>query len=333
MGLIKCPDCEQQISDNTKHCIHCGCVFQVCPECGNVLAGEHTFCPECGFQFENEKKNEEKKPVQEVNDEKSLMFWYALALKKPPIKIFSSVLGWIAFAFFVLAVFGTFATETFSEVFLDILLLVFLRTGASVVDVVGYLWIAFTSLSVIRGLISACCASEAQRFRQFAEVQGLNLPALIDNEFKRGFEKNTRSVLVERWNAILYAIEALLLKKDALYEHSVKQFHWWVFWEDCIIKFFFCVCAIVNAKTYMTYIGDFHYLKDWEWKYILIFVAVCVVCWIIDTILEHRNKKKDPTHTEWMQENLPQHLDAYTQLEKKVSTITAVTEDDVEDDY
>lgn len=332
MGLIKCPDCEKQISENAKQCIHCGCVFQVCPECGTVLAGEHEFCPECGFQLEKKEKIEDSKPMPETKDEKRLMFWYALADKKPPIRVFASVVGWFAVAIFAFAVFATFATEKFVELFFEVLLKFFLLEGTTVVDVVGYLWIAFTALVLIWELIIRFSASDAQRFRQFAEEQNLNLPELINNEFKCDFEKNARPVLIKRYIAIFNAIEAILLKKDALYENRVKRSNWWAFWGNCIFMISFCVCAIANSKAYITCIGDFNYLKDWQWGYVFFCVAVGVVGYVIDTIVERCDKKKNPTHTGWMQENLPQYLDAYTQLEKIATTIdTSVGEK--EDDY
>ena len=37
MALIKCPECGAQISDAAKQCVHCGCIFKVCPECGKTM--------------------------------------------------------------------------------------------------------------------------------------------------------------------------------------------------------------------------------------------------------------------------------------------------------
>ena len=51
MALIKCPECGGQVSSNATQCIHCGCKYTVCPECGKVYMGEMQVCPSCGFNI------------------------------------------------------------------------------------------------------------------------------------------------------------------------------------------------------------------------------------------------------------------------------------------
>ena len=49
MAIIQCPECSAKISSNAKNCIHCGCEFKVCEECGNGIVGNPEACPSCGF--------------------------------------------------------------------------------------------------------------------------------------------------------------------------------------------------------------------------------------------------------------------------------------------
>ncbi len=49
MALINCPECGKQISSSAKQCVHCGCAFSVCHECGNVTVGSFEVCPSCGY--------------------------------------------------------------------------------------------------------------------------------------------------------------------------------------------------------------------------------------------------------------------------------------------
>lgn len=51
MALIKCPECEEKLSTEAKRCVHCGCEFTVCQECGAVLVGKAAVCSECGYVF------------------------------------------------------------------------------------------------------------------------------------------------------------------------------------------------------------------------------------------------------------------------------------------
>ena len=51
MALIKCSECNKEISSSAKVCPHCGIKQsnEVCPECGKKLKGDEQNCPECGF--------------------------------------------------------------------------------------------------------------------------------------------------------------------------------------------------------------------------------------------------------------------------------------------
>lgn len=51
MALIKCSECNGDVSSSAKICPHCGIKMNVktCPECGVKLKGDETNCPECGF--------------------------------------------------------------------------------------------------------------------------------------------------------------------------------------------------------------------------------------------------------------------------------------------
>ena len=51
MALIKCSECNGDVSSSAKVCPHCGIKMDIktCPECGVKLKGDETNCPECGF--------------------------------------------------------------------------------------------------------------------------------------------------------------------------------------------------------------------------------------------------------------------------------------------
>lgn len=51
MALIKCAECNKEISEKATACPHCGCPNnQVkCPECSNFMSGELMNCPNCGY--------------------------------------------------------------------------------------------------------------------------------------------------------------------------------------------------------------------------------------------------------------------------------------------
>lgn len=58
MALIKCPNCEKEISDISTTCIHCGYTLAenaplLCSECGMELAPDATVCQNCGCPVEH----------------------------------------------------------------------------------------------------------------------------------------------------------------------------------------------------------------------------------------------------------------------------------------
>ena len=66
MALIKCPNCQKEISDKATACPSCGFVIpksqnNFCGECGNPLPFGANVCPNCGCPV-----NDETAPVQQV---------------------------------------------------------------------------------------------------------------------------------------------------------------------------------------------------------------------------------------------------------------------------
>lgn len=57
MALIKCSECNKEISSTAKVCPNCGHKNEnkICPECGKIVKASDNTCPECGFPLQ--KKN------------------------------------------------------------------------------------------------------------------------------------------------------------------------------------------------------------------------------------------------------------------------------------
>ncbi|MEG0857924.1 MAG: zinc ribbon domain-containing protein, partial [Terrisporobacter sp.] len=70
MAIIKCEQCQREISDKAKKCIHCGKVFVEevedikCSECDTILSKEDEICPNCGCPVEYESKEIKPQSVQ-----------------------------------------------------------------------------------------------------------------------------------------------------------------------------------------------------------------------------------------------------------------------------
>lgn len=53
MSLIKCRECNKEMSDHAKMCPNCGCENNImfCPECDKQLSSKASMCPNCGYAF------------------------------------------------------------------------------------------------------------------------------------------------------------------------------------------------------------------------------------------------------------------------------------------
>lgn len=59
MALIKCKECNKEMSDHAKMCPNCGCENNImfCPECEKQLSTKASMCPNCGYAFNNRNNN------------------------------------------------------------------------------------------------------------------------------------------------------------------------------------------------------------------------------------------------------------------------------------
>lgn len=62
MALIKCKECNKDISDKATVCVHCGCPIKnetkyYCDECGKVITKKNKVCPNCGCPTNSNKNN------------------------------------------------------------------------------------------------------------------------------------------------------------------------------------------------------------------------------------------------------------------------------------
>ena len=63
MALIKCKECNKEISDKAKQCPHCGFENNIitCPECKKEIENNVNTCPNCGFEIQKENKQVKSK--------------------------------------------------------------------------------------------------------------------------------------------------------------------------------------------------------------------------------------------------------------------------------
>ena len=303
MSMIPCPDCGEQISSKASHCIHCGCVFQVCPECEAVLTNNPKTCPECGFQLKKETP-----PVQKVENEKSLLQWYEQAkinssfIFSPKFALF---LHFIAFLMFAYALVGTYMWahqhEIAETLFMAGGLEETLSSRKTLYIISAVLWVSATALSHFGPV------TEQRNYLQFVTVSKLNLTDLIDKEFKAGFQNCALSTIEKRVDAIRLSISAAQQQKDVFIAEKNRQNAWISSIASLAFTVPCCIFFIENTKVYMaTKLFDLPFgFKNFEY----IWLPIAGV--VLNVIISLFERSADCTAETWLKENLPEHMDAY----------------------
>lgn len=77
MALIKCPNCNNDVSDMAKACPSCGYelkqeakAINTCPDCNTILSGDESKCPKCGCPL-NTNEELQKVEIASINIQKN----------------------------------------------------------------------------------------------------------------------------------------------------------------------------------------------------------------------------------------------------------------------
>ena len=316
MSMIKCPDCEKNISSTAKQCIHCGCIFTVCPECETVFSGEVTECKECGYKFKTEKttKHIEEKEYTLLNaytkseNENTLLKIAADGRIALGLGILSIVLALIAFI-------GTLIWGNYSSSEALDTLAKYQSTLSSRKTLYIFAAIAFSASSF---LMHFQIYLRDSNFQSFANRYGLNLLMLCDNEFKVGFGKVVLATLGDRFVAISAAISAMIYDGDIYQKDKERKDAILAGGGSAVSAFLLCIFAIKNTELYMKakFMSSSAEFGFSDFKLVWVLVAAIVI-YVVKTIISNRNDKKNELErTNWVKKNMPQHLDNYTKYIK-----------------
>ena len=302
MSLIKCPECDESVSSNVKQCIHCGCVFRVCPECEAVLVGEEKYCPQCGFQF----ASQEKQPEAPVENQKTLTQWYELSKLTSPFITSNGFYLTLRFVSFALAAIALIMVVIWGNSDDSLSALAEYGTTfklSTVLLILGaLLWFVASTISFLGN------PTINKNLEKLVSLNNLNLPALIEEEFKRGFEGTPgESAYETRLVAIVDSIR-LLQYQNIFIRLKVRRNAWIETIGSLLFTVFCCIFAVLNVENYMQLKllgGDFGFDQiEYIWMPITAVVS-CAIC--------NMFAPGDPTNPKkWIEENLPQHLDDYT---------------------
>lgn len=316
MSIIKCPDCEKDISSTSKQCIHCGCIFTVCPECETIFSGKISECKECGYKFKNDNST---KP----SEEKEYTILNAYSKSENENSIFKiATNGGVAIGLCILSIvlaltafIGTLTWGNYSSSEALDTLAKYQSTLSSRKTLYIFAALAFSASSL---LIQFQLYLRNSNFQSFANRYGLNLLTLCDNEFKVGFDKVVLATLGDRFVAISAAISAMLYDENIYQKDKELKDAIFAAGGTAVSAFALCIFAIKNTDLYMKakFMSSSAEFGFSDFKLVWLLIAAIVI-YVIKTIISNRNDKKaELERTNWVKNHLPQHLDNYTKYIK-----------------
>lgn len=333
MALITCPECNGQISDSVKQCIHCGAKITVCPECKKVYISTVNICTDCGFSIKKEEKEEffpaqdedikqtkktAKKIAEQYSDENAVgkiyfkfsklirivliivsLLFLALAVKEliawaSPLKDLTK--GSLEYADKSLTALFT-ADETLKTIKNNLLI--------SVIFFIAFL------------LFDTCIADcITYTFYDWLTANKVNIPEVINYTLSKNLKKLPLDEAIKESIAMQFMVDSELYKKNDTVKYKMHT-NSILSTVLCIIEYVFLLMFVnTNVENIMREIIENGYFKIWEidisiitdvWK-IIAFAGCIIVMMICDTLFEADLKKYKKA---WAKNNLGNNAHLY----------------------
>ncbi|MBP3592673.1 MAG: zinc ribbon domain-containing protein [Clostridia bacterium] len=269
MAIIKCPECEENISSTVKQCIHCGAKIRFCPECESVFVGNVASCPNCGYAFEQvEQISQMPLPKtsdshkNEVPDSEDISETSVAALKhrwgeeKPTIKIVGKVLGWGATIITIILV--ILAYLKYDEWFKSIASMQFefdmYYAANEVLEKIAPLLIIGMILTIIdSGIDRMLEVYSLYDFSRWVKQKKISFDHILKKSFNEDMHGKTEQEKNKKEEEHTFAIRAKLYAEDFSYRNRFYLYQIFQFALSAIGTFLFYMWAKINVEVLMKY--------------------------------------------------------------------------------
>ncbi len=306
MAVINCPECNGQISDTCKNCIHCGASIIICPECKSVAVETTKACSKCGYSFKKLEEGKTKSTDEEEKPRKiTAMQFFEECKNKGKIsvnrkirKVFH-ILWTVSFVFTVLFVIlwvmdmakssaNALAFQSF--VFIGMLFCPIFYVAMRVFD-----WV-FTRNSII--------------YRdKIAKSTGRSLKTIIDNTLIIKYSTKSPEYIMKQAEGLQGVLESELSNIDYSFRRVINV--------QLIIKIILTYIESIFvysalSKVFMILdsgliLSGWQLVKD-EWVLLVLLILPSIIEIIYDIILSSYSNKK---RREWIVKNYPNHIEVY----------------------
>ncbi len=324
MSLIKCPECNKEVSDKTKQCIHCGCEFSVCNECGTISLGNLNTCPKCGYEFPKDQEVSHNQSVQRYTEDTLVGLQRKSLDETPVIKFFFNpnthfLLMFAAIIILIITIltavfWGGFSTDASDYKDLSSALGDLddkLEKAANFKkDKEAKQWFFVISAALVTissiGLNFANYATQ-HSFEVFSDKYGIDILSFVNKEFSIGFEKIVLSSISERVNSIKLAIGTLMYQSDISQKDNEQKYAITSVLLTVLYTSLLTIWCVINVEGMM--INDNWGIFSSEHFWLLI--ATVIIYFLEATISKANDRKINNAYLVWVKEHIPEHFEAY----------------------
>ena len=266
MAIIRCPECEENISSTVQQCVHCGAKIRFCPECESVFAGDIANCPNCGYVFEKASqasatqtsvppKNDPEDPenLSRANITTIKTTWF---LEKPMrqylSKIISVILNVIVAISSAIAIFLYYKCTKSILSFkweLDMQILA-AQTLQKITPLLICAMVAYIIEAVIKRMLGMWSLSD---FSVWIKQKKLTFDGILKNSYNEDTHGETEQAKTEKSKVQNFVINAKLFAENSAHRSRTIAYQTLQSVMDGMTRFFPFLWMILNAEVLMNW--------------------------------------------------------------------------------
>ena len=305
MAIIKCPECKQNISSTADHCVHCGCKFQICPECGAVSEKSVEVCGGCGYQLV--KKEVKPAPKAEKAEEKQSAkdLFNRWSSESTAYRIYESKTPRVIF----------FAITMFLVVLMIVIMFSKADEGMGAVLGIGYFTIVLSSIVTFARAVYEVVRIYLGRikFAEWAKYKKVDLRGVALGSFVSDYEKRFPREVMQMGVPHKYTIDAVVFTENKQASFNYKLFGALRLISELVSEIVSTILLIMFLERLAWFGFSLGVVVESMFQgdaliYIIILVISLIAKYFIDKI---KTEKHEGEIYLWLKKNAPELIDDY----------------------
>ena len=305
MAIINCPECNGQISDTCKNCIHCGAEIVICPECKSVQVEGAEACSKCGYSFKKPEPVNTKSTDEEEKSRKITAMQFVEAFGKvisssgsaKAAKVFE-ILFFISLVVTLIVCMLLNSATTSAET--ETLLVALLFCAGVYFPFFYHLFTIFICTRQRNNIVYA---------QSFAKSTGKSLNQIIDNTLNIEYSTKNSGYIKKQTEGMGWILDSKLSNFTWSFRRAINVrlivfiiLNYIV--SSCCVWLIMYQCLYFMGET----VGDLLLFAPGKGILIALMVVSYIAMIIYNIIMSSYSKKR---RREWIVKNYPKHVEVY----------------------